>query len=72
MRSNSRWKTQRSCRMFDPSVRPCMPVDVLTLAFPMKRFLNVIGYMEESFLVTKTWETEKKKIERSAAVYKKE
>jgi uncharacterized protein (DUF169 family) len=57
--------------MFDPSARPCVPVDVLTMAFPMKKFEKVIGYMEESFLITKTWETVKKKIERSAALYKK-
>ena len=58
--------------MFDPSARPCVPVDVLTMAFPMKRFLKVMDYMEETFLGTKTWETVKKKIERSMAVYKKE
>jgi uncharacterized protein (DUF169 family) len=58
--------------MFDPSARPCVPVDVLTMAFPMKRFSTVIGYMEESFLVTKTWETVKKKIEMSAAVHKRQ
>jgi len=28
--------------------------------------------MEESFLITLTWETVKKKIERSGAMYKKE
>ena len=58
--------------MFNPSARPCVPVDVLTMAFPMKRFLKVMDYMEETFLGTKTWETVKKKIERSMAVYKKE
>jgi len=57
--------------MFDPSARPCVPVDVLTMAFPMKRFKKIVGYMDESFLKTKTWETVKKKIERSAAQNKK-
>jgi uncharacterized protein (DUF169 family) len=57
--------------MFDPSARPCVPLDVLTMAFPMKRFARVIGYMEESFLITKTWETVKKKMERSEALYSK-
>jgi hypothetical protein len=57
--------------MFDPSARPCVPLDVLTMAFPMKKFARVIGYMEESFLITKTWDTVKKKIERSAALYNK-
>ncbi len=58
--------------MFDPSARKCVPLDVMTMAFPMKRFEKVIGFMEESFLITKTWETVKKKIERSGALYKKE
>jgi len=57
--------------MFDPSARPCVPVDVLTMAFPMKRFVKVIGYMEESFLITKTWDIVKKKIERSGALHQK-
>jgi len=50
--------------MFDPSARKCVPLDVLTMAFPMKRFERVVGYMEESFLITKDWETVRKKIER--------
>ena len=57
--------------LFDPSARPCVPLDVLTMAFPMKNFTRVIGFMEESFLITKTWSTVQKKIERSAALYEK-
>ncbi|MDD4126685.1 MAG: DUF169 domain-containing protein [Methanomicrobium sp.] len=56
--------------MFDPSARKCVPVDVLTIAFPMKRFEKVIGYMDESFLITKTWDTVQKKIKRSDALHK--
>jgi uncharacterized protein (DUF169 family) len=41
--------------MFDPSARPCVQEDVLTFAVPMKRFERMIGYMEESFLITGTW-----------------
>jgi len=58
--------------MFDPSARPCVPLDVITITFPMKRFEKVIGFMEESFLVTKTWTTVQKKIERSRALFKKD
>lgn len=58
--------------MFDPSARKCVPLDVMTIAFPMKRFTKVVGFMEESFLITPTWETVKKKIGRSEAVYTKE
>jgi len=58
--------------MFDPSARPCVPLDVLTIAFPMKKFEKVVGYMEESFLTTKEWAKVQKKIERSGALYRKE
>jgi len=57
--------------MFDPSARKCVQLDIMTVAFPMKKFMKVIGYMDESFLVTKTWETVKKKIERSGALHGK-
>lgn len=51
--------------MFDPSARPCVPLDVMTMAFPMKRFVAMVGYMEESFLITEAWDAVKKKIARS-------
>jgi hypothetical protein len=41
--------------MFDPSARPCVPVDYLSFAVPMKKFVKMIDYMEESFLITPTW-----------------
>ena len=55
--------------MFDPSARPCVPVDILTFAIPMKKFEKMIGYMDESFLITKTWDKVKTKIARSNAVH---
>jgi uncharacterized protein (DUF169 family) len=55
--------------MFDPSARPCVPPDVLTMAFPMKKFEKLIGYMEESFLITGSWEKVKKKIARSNTLH---
>lgn len=48
--------------LFDPSARPCVPKDVLTFAEPMKRFEKMISYMEESFLITETWDTIRKRI----------
>lgn len=57
--------------MFDPSARKCVPPDVLTLSFPMKKFEKVIGYMEESFLITKDWGTVQKKILMSADLHRK-
>ncbi len=48
--------------LFDPSARPCVPIDILSFAVPMKKFEKMIGYMEESFLITKTWEKVKKRM----------
>jgi uncharacterized protein (DUF169 family) len=49
--------------MFDPSARPCVPNNVLTFSVPMKRFTEIINYMEESFLITETWQKVKERIE---------
>ena len=43
--------------MFDPSARPCVPENVLTFSVPYKRFEKMVSYMEESFLITDTWDT---------------
>ncbi len=50
--------------MFDPSARPCVPHDILTFAVPMKRFERMIGYVEESFLITESWLVVKKRMYR--------
>jgi len=41
--------------MFDPSARPFVPWNVITLSIPMSKFINMIDNMEESFLITNTW-----------------
>lgn len=48
--------------MFDPSARPCVSGDVLSFAVPMIKFEKMIGYMEESFLITNTWAKVKNRI----------
>ena len=48
--------------MFDPSARPCVPANTLSFAVPMKKFTTMIQYMDESFLITDTWETVRKRI----------
>ena len=48
--------------MFDPSARPCVPANTLTFAVPMKRFEKMVGYMEESFLITETWSVIRERI----------
>jgi hypothetical protein len=42
--------------MFDISARPCVPRETLTFAVPMNKFISMIGNMEESFLITRSWE----------------
>lgn len=42
--------------MFDPSARPCVPVNTLSFAIPMNKFIKMVAYMEESFLITPTWD----------------
>ena len=51
--------------MFDPSARKCVPADQLTFAVPFKKMVTMIDLMEESFLTTPTWETVKKRINRT-------
>lgn len=47
--------------LFDPSARPCVPSGMLTFSVPMVKFMKMIDYMDESFLITDTW---KKVLER--------
>jgi uncharacterized protein (DUF169 family) len=42
--------------MFDVSARPCVPAGMLTFAAPMKKFITMIDNMEESFLITPSWQ----------------
>ena len=49
--------------MFDPSARPCVPINTLSFAIPMKRFEKIVGFMEESFLITPTWDKVRKRFE---------
>ena len=48
--------------MFDPSARPCVPNKTLSFSVPMKKFVKMISYMDESFLITPTWETVRQRI----------
>lgn len=41
--------------MFDVSARPCVPAGTLSFAIPWPRFVRMVGDMEESFLITKSW-----------------
>jgi uncharacterized protein (DUF169 family) len=48
--------------MFDVSARPCVPSGTLTFSVPMGRFVQMVQNMDESFLMTKTWNTVKERI----------
>jgi uncharacterized protein (DUF169 family) len=52
--------------MFDPSARPYVEPDRLTFAAPMEKFIPMVGNMEESFLITPTWQKIRDRIARAA------
>lgn len=48
--------------MFDVSARPSVPAGVLTFAVPMARFVEMVGNMDESFLITGSWQQVKDRL----------
>jgi uncharacterized protein (DUF169 family) len=50
--------------MFDVSARPFVPEETLTFAAPMNKFDRMIDNMDESFLITSSWEKVRKRIAR--------
>ena len=48
--------------LFDVSARPFVEPNILTLAMPTKLFLSLLDNQDESFLITKSWETVRKRI----------
>jgi hypothetical protein len=48
--------------MFDISARPYVQKDVLTFAAPMNKFRAMVANMDESFLITQSWEKVKRRI----------
>ena len=51
--------------MFDVSPRPCIKAEELTLAAPMKKFARMIDNLEESFVITHSWEKVMLRLENS-------
>lgn len=49
--------------LFDVSARPFVPATVLSFSVPMDKFLRMIDNMEESFLITDSWEKVQKRID---------
>jgi uncharacterized protein (DUF169 family) len=54
---------------WDPSDRKFLKPDEITFAVPYEMYSRMVGRWPDSFLVTKTWETVKKKIARSQKVW---
>jgi len=50
--------------MFDVSARPCVPSTVLTFAVPWPKFVRMVDNMEESFLITKSWNKVRARMKR--------
>jgi len=48
--------------MFDVSARPFVLPETLSFAAPMEKFARMVSHMEESFLITPSWEKVKKRI----------
>jgi Uncharacterised ArCR, COG2043 len=48
--------------LFDVSARPHVGRDELTFAIPFQRFVQMVDYMDESFLFTKSWEKVKSRL----------
>ncbi|UCE34016.1 MAG: DUF169 domain-containing protein [Deltaproteobacteria bacterium] len=48
--------------MFDVSARPYVGKDELTFAVPMSKFRRMVENMEESFLITPSWDRVRKRI----------
>ena len=48
--------------MFDVSARPCVGAGVLSFAVPMVKFRSMVENMEQSFLITGSWNKVQKRI----------
>jgi len=48
--------------MFDVSARPCVPEQTLTFAIPMPKFERMVADMDQSFLITDSWDKVKRRL----------
>jgi hypothetical protein len=48
--------------MFDVSARPFVPQDKLTFSIPINKFKRMVDDMDESFLITASWDRVQKRI----------
>jgi hypothetical protein len=52
--------------MFDVSARPGVDSNCLTFSVPIQKFERMVDDMDESFLITGSWEKVKERIRRRA------
>lgn len=48
--------------LFDPSARPYVPKNTLSFAIPFQKLVRMVDNMDESFLITETWQRIQKRI----------
>lgn len=53
--------------LFDVSARPYVAPGELTLAIPWPKFADMVGHMDESFLITRSWQRVRDRIGRPTA-----
>jgi hypothetical protein len=56
LREAERPKPRAVLGMFDVSARPYVPAHTLTFTVPLPRFLEMVANMDESFLITHSWQ----------------
>ena len=52
--------------MFDVSARPCVLAGELTFAAPMRKFERMIADLEESFVITRSWQKVKRRLDNGS------
>jgi uncharacterized protein (DUF169 family) len=62
MQENIRENPDCVLGMFDISARPYIKAGTFSFAIPYKRFVTLVGYMDESFLITGSWQKLSKRI----------
>jgi hypothetical protein len=62
VREAERSKPRAVLGMFDVSARPYVPAHMLTFTVPLLRFLQMVANMDESFLITHSWQVVQERI----------
>ena len=63
IREAERPKPRAVLGMFDVSARPYVPAHTLTFTVPLARFLEMVANMDESFLITHSWQVVAQRIQ---------